>query len=84
MFLDPWVENCQSHLDTNLNDLASMLDDSAETAVFPSDDGSLHPQEPDSTTTNDLLYNIQSQKLQVLGFFEKFTLHFSLALGTFS
>ena len=68
MFLDPWAENRQSYLDTNLNDLESMLDDSAETAVFPSDDGSLHPQEPDSTTTNDLLllYNIQSQKLQVL------------------
>ena len=50
MFLDPWAEN-----------------HSAETAVFPSDDGSLHPREPDSTTTNNLLllYNIQSQKLQV-------------------
>ena len=71
MFFDPWAENCQSHLDPNINDLASMFDDSAETAVFPSEDGSLHPQEPDSTTTNDLLllYNIQSQKLQVLGFF---------------
>ena len=86
IFLDPWPENHQSYLDTNLNDLESMLDDSAETVVFPSHDSSLHPQEPDSTTTNHplLLYNIWSKKLQVLLFFEKFTLHFSLALGTFS
>ena len=63
-----------------------MLDDSAETVVFASHDSSLHPQEPDSTTTNHplLLYNIQSQKLQILPFFKKFTLHFSLALDTFS
>ena len=54
-----------------------MLDDSAETVVFPCDDSSLHPQEPDSTTTNHpLLYNIRSQKLQVLLYFQE--IHFAL------
>ena len=61
-----------------------MLDDSAETVVFLSSDSSLHPQEPDSTTNHPLLYNIRSQKLQVLLYFEKFTFHFILALSTFS
>ena len=86
IFVDPWTENCQTYLDTTLNDLESLLDDSAGTVVFPCNDSSLHPQEPDSTTTNHpLLYNIWSQKLKgITLFFEKFTLHFSLALGTFS
>ena len=62
IFVDPWPENHQTYLDTKLSDLESMLDDSA--------DSSLHPQEPDSTTTNHpLLYNIRSQKLQVLLYF---------------
>ena len=53
-----------------LSDLESMLDDSAETVVLSSNDSSLHPQEPNSTTTNHpLLYNIQCQKLQVLLYF---------------
>ena len=69
-FVDPWPENCQTYLGTTLNDLESMLDDSAETVVFPCNDSSLHPQEPGSTTTNHpLLYNIWSQKLQVLLYF---------------
>ena len=72
IFVDPWLENCQTYLDTKLSDLESMLDDSAETVVFPSNDSSLHPQELDSTTTN----NIQSQKLQVLLYFREF--HFAL------
>ena len=67
IFVDPWPENHQTYLDTTLNDLESMLDDSTETVVFPYNDSSLHPQEPDSITTNHpLLYNIWSQKLQVL------------------
>ena len=54
-----------------------MLDDSAKTVVFPSSDSSLHPQEPDSTTTNHpLLYNIRFQKLQVLLYFQE--IHFAL------
>ena len=70
IFVDPWLENWQTYLDTKLSDLESMLDDSAETVVFPNNDSSLHPQEPDSTTTNHpLLYNIRSQKLQVLLYF---------------
>ena len=70
IFVDPWPENHQTYLDTTLNDLESMLDDSAETVVFPCNDSSLHPQEPDSTKTNHpLLYNIWSQKLQVLLYF---------------
>ena len=70
IFVDPWQENRQTYLDTTLSDLQSMLDDSAETVVFPSNDSSLHRQEPDSTTTNHpLLYNIWSQKLQVLLYF---------------
>ena len=70
IFVDPWLENRQTYLDTTLSDLESMLDDSAETVVFPSNDSSLHPQEPDSTTTNyPLVYNIWSQKLQVLLYF---------------
>ena len=69
IFVDPWPENHQTYLDTTLNDLESMLDDSAETVVFPSSDSSLHPQEPDSTTNHPLLYNIWSQKLQVLLYF---------------
>ena len=69
IFVDPWLENQQTYLDTTLNDLESMLDDSAETVVFPCNDSSLHSQEPDSTTTNHPLYNIQSQKLQVLLYF---------------
>ena len=73
IFVDPWLEN----LDTTLNDLESMLDDSAETVLFPCNDSSLHPQEPDSTTTNHpLLYNIWSQKLQVLLYFQE--IHFAL------
>ena len=78
IFVDPWPENHQTYLD-------SILDDSAETVVFPSNDSSLHPQEPDSTTTNHpLLYNIRSQNYRYYFIFKKFTLHFSLALGTFS
>ena len=54
-----------------------MLDDSAETVVFPCNDSSLDPQEPDSTTTNHpLLYNIWSQKLQVLLYYQE--IHFAL------
>ena len=77
IFVDPWMENHQTYLDTTLNDLESMIDDSAETVVFPSNDNSLHQQEPDSTTTNHpLLYNIRSQKLQVLLYFQE--IHFAL------
>ena len=78
--VDPWPENHQTYLDTTLNDLESMLDDSAETVVFPSSDSSLHPQEPDSTTNHPLLYNIQSQKLQVLLYFQE--IHFALYFST--
>ena len=85
IFVDPWLENCQTYLDTKLSNLESMLDDSAETVVFPSNDSSLHPQDPDSTTTNHpLLYNIRSKNYSYYFIFENFTLHFSLALGTFS
>ena len=52
IFVDPWQENHQTYLDTTLSDPQSMLDDSAETVVFPSNDSSPHQQEPDSTTTN--------------------------------
>ena len=77
IFVDPWPENHRTYLDTTLNDLESMLDDSAETVVFPCNDSSLHPQEPDSTSTNHpLLYNIRSQKLQVLLYFQE--IHFAL------
>ena len=84
IFVDPWLENCQTYLDTTLNDLESMLDDNAETVVFPSSDSSLHPQEPDSTTNHPLLYNIRSKNYRYYFIFKKFTLHFILALGTFS
>ena len=57
-----------------------MLDDSAETVVFPSSDSSLHQQEPGSTTNHDPLYNIQSQKLQVLLYFQE--IHFALYFST--
>ena len=80
IFVDPWPENCQTYLDTTLNDLESMLDDNAETVVFPSSDSSLHPQEPDSTTNHPLLYNIRSQKLQVLLYFQE--IHFALYFST--
>ena len=69
IFVDPWLENHQTYLDTTLNDLESMLDSSAETVVFPSRDSSLHSQEPDSTTNHPLLYNIGSQKLQIFRYF---------------
>ena len=80
IFVDPWPENRQTYLDTSSNDLESMLDDSAGTVLFPSSDSSLHPQEPDSTTNHPLLYNIWSQKLQVLLYFQE--IHFALYFCT--
>ena len=84
IFVDPWPENRQTYLDTTLNDLESMLDDSAETVIFPCNDSSLHPQEPEVQQTT-LFFTIFSPKNYRYYFiFEKFTLHFILALGTFS
>ena len=85
IFVDPWPENRQTYIDTTLIDLESMLDNSAETVIFPCNDSSLHPQEPDSTTKTTLFFTIFGPKNYRYYFiFEKFTLHFILALGTFS
>ena len=52
-----------------------MLDDSAETIVFLSHDSSLHPKEPDSTTTNSSLqYSVP--KTTGITFFRE--IHFAL------
>ena len=60
LYLDPWHQ-----VDSDLSDLENMFDDSgsAETEAFPSDQ-----DEPDSTTDNPLLGNVQYH-IQILVFF---------------
>ena len=70
LYLDPWYQ-----VDSDLSDLENMLDDSgsAETETFPTDDDDeteafpSDQEEPDSTTNNPLLGNVQYH-IQVLVF----------------
>ena len=85
IFVDPWQENRQTYLDTTLSDLQSMLDDSAETVVFLS--MIVHFTNKNQTVQQQttLFFTIFGPKNYRYYFiFKKFTLHFSLALGTFS
>ena len=74
LYLDPWHQ-----VDSDLSHLENMLDDSgsAETETFPTDDDETEAfpsdqGEPDSTTNNPLLGNVQYH-IQVLVFLKKFT-----------
>ena len=63
LFVNPW-QQYKVYLDTDLNDLESMLDDSCETEVFPSDDKTETFTSDDETQvfSSDILSNVTHQE----------------------
>ena len=63
LFVNPW-QQYRVYLDTDLNDLERMLDDSCETEVFPSDDETEAFTSDDETQvfSSDVLSNVTYQE----------------------